>query len=142
MTNSDTPTLAQQGRIIAESGDLRRLRERINLKPAAMATLMGVSPLTYSSWERASESQRRRMWIATAEKIARFHNAATRQLDLLEREGIDLTSLIPYHLAATLLGIPQELLIKWYREDRATATDLGVLGLWMDRAELERLSAR
>jgi transcriptional regulator with XRE-family HTH domain len=133
---------AVRGRQIAESGDLRRLRERLGLTRTAMSVLLNVSAMTYSQWEKPPGEARRRMWTSTAEKIARFYDAATVQLNEMQDAGVDLARLIPFHLAATLLGIPQELLFQRYRDGVVTGVDLGILGLWMERDHLQSLGAR
>jgi hypothetical protein len=39
-------------------------------------------------------------------------------------------------MVATLCGIPQELLLRWYRDGTFEAVDLGILGLWVTKDEM------
>jgi hypothetical protein len=103
-----------------------------------MSVLLYTSPITYSSWERKPEA---RMWVSTAEKIARFYDAAMLQVKMAEEDGVKLENLLPFHIAATMLGVPQELLLRKYREGEVHATDLGILGLWVDKADMKKVSA-
>lgn len=131
-------TPAAYGKHIAQSGQLQALRAQLGLSRTAMAVLLYVSPITYVSWETKPNA---RMWHATAEKIGRFYDAAVLQLQMAEEDGLDLAGLIPFHIAATLLGVPQELFLRKYREGEVTATDLGVLGLWVNKADMKKVSA-
>lgn len=127
-----------RGRQIVLSGQLRELREKLGLSRTAMAVLLYASPITYAQWETRPEA---RMWAATAEKIAKFYDAATFQLQAAEEDGVDMSTMYPFHIAATLLGVSHELLLRKYREGEVHATDLGILGLWVDKADMKKVSA-
>jgi hypothetical protein len=101
-----------------------------------MAELLHTSVVTYTSWE---ERPGITLWPSTATKVGRFYRLATKQLELLHEDGIEVDKLIPLHHATTLLGIPQELLLRRYREGVFDAEDLGILGLWLYREDLERI---
>ena len=127
-----------RGRQVVRDGLLTALRKRLKLSKSAMAVMLYASPITYARWEADPEV---RIWADTASKIGRFYDAAMAQLDAADAEGINLEDKIPFHIAATLLGVPQELLLRKYREGEVHATDLGILGLWVDRADMKKVSA-
>lgn len=126
------------GRTVVREGLLLPLRMRLGLSSSAMAVLLYASPITYKAWELRPET---RVWGATAGKLGRFYRAAMAQMLAADEEGIKLEDKIPFHLAATLLGVPQELLLRHYREGRVPATDMGLLGLWVDKADMKKVSA-
>ena len=99
-----------------------------------MAELLHASPVTYISWEERPNSVR--LWPSTAERISRFYASAMRALEEMEKMGVGVDQIIPLHLAATYSGIPQELLMKWYREGHFDAVELGILGLWLYRNDM------
>jgi hypothetical protein len=80
-----------------------------------------------------------RLWPQTAERVGRFYRIASEELQLLEDDGITLSKLMPLYLAASTIGVPQELLLQWYREGKFDAVDLGILGLWVHRDDLAEL---
>lgn len=126
--------LAELGRAIVADGRLRRMRQRLGLSRSIMAEMLYVASYTYAQWEDRPDEVR--PWGAMAERVARFYNLAQEELRLLEEVGIDLTGMVPFHLAATKLGLPQDLLLKRYRENKFTATDAGILGLWVSKDDL------
>lgn len=126
--------LAELGRAIVADGRLRRLRQRLGLSRSILAEMLYVATYTYAQWEDRPHEVR--PWGLMAERVARFYTLAQEELRLLEDIGIDLTGMVPFHLAAAKLGLPQDLLLKRYREDRFTATDAGILGLWVSKADL------
>jgi transcriptional regulator with XRE-family HTH domain len=126
------------GRSLVGSGDLQQLRHRIGLTRLAMSEMLHMSPLTYTKLEQsagASDS----MWNSTAERLGRFEYLAELTLEELETEGIALDDLTPMHVVATQQGLPQELILKWYREGRLPAYDLGILGLWIGKDDIHYL---
>lgn len=125
------------GRTVVADGLLRELREDLGLTRAAMAELLHTSPITYATWENRPTTVR--LWPSTAERIGRFYSGAQTVISQLEGEGIHLKNLLPLHLAATQLGLPQELILKWFREGRFEAVDLGILGLWIERDDMHLL---
>lgn len=136
MTQKDTTS--RRGLALAASGQLRALRERLGLSPTAMAVLMYLSPVTYRNLEglEFATGPERRVWRNTAQRMTNFFDTAIAQLDLLDGEGIELNELLPIHVAATLLGLPQEALFSLYRSGEIGGLDLGVLGIWLRRDEL------
>jgi DNA-binding XRE family transcriptional regulator len=119
---------AKIGREVIANGTLRQMRDRLGLTRNAMSELLHTSPITYASWEARPDV---RIWAETAVRVGRFYRNALIELDLLMADGIDLTGLIPFHLAATRLGVPQELLLTRYRAGEFQAVDAGILGLWV-----------
>lgn len=124
------------GRAVVADGRLKELRERLGITRSAMSELLHTNPVRYADWERRPEINLR---PATAERIGRFFYAATEELALLQDTGFVVENLVPFHVVATLVGIPQELLLQWYRDGRVKALDAGILGLWVSRAVLDEL---
>lgn len=124
-----TSELARLGREIIADGRLQNLRETLGLSRAAMAELLHVSNFTYAQWERKGDAVN--PWVSTAERVARFHAMARMEMQLLREVGIDITGMLPFHIAATKLGLPQEMLLDHYRRGLIKATDAGILGLWV-----------
>lgn len=117
------------GRTVVADGRLRKLRESLNLTKAAMAELLHTTPQGYAKWEEFPGTN---LWPSTAVRVGRFFTLASAELEYVRTElGQDMTNLMPLYMASTGLGIPQELLLKYYREHRFEAVDLGILGLWV-----------
>lgn len=129
----DSKYYEKLGREVLADGSLYRLRQRLNLARNAMSELLHVSPITYTSWEQRDV----RVWKTTAVRIGLFYERAIQALKQLETEDIDIGGLIPFHLVATQLGIPQELLLARYRDGEIPAIDTGILGLWVNPGFLE-----
>lgn len=135
---SNTPDEMEQfGREVVATDKLRALREFLGLSRNAMADLLHTSLRTYTSWEQRSGDVTLRP--VTAARVGRFYTSAVRGLDLLAESGHNPKELMPFHVVATHLGIPQELLLRRYREGRVEAIDAGILGLWIRRDSLEDL---
>jgi transcriptional regulator with XRE-family HTH domain len=132
--------LAALGRQVTTDGSLIALRQRLGLTMSAMAELLNTSIAVYKGWEQ--EQPRARMWDSTAERVGRFYTYATRQLDLLNSQGVEIGELMPFFAAAASLGIPQEVLLKRYREGLFHAEDLGMVGLWIHKVDLPLLRER
>jgi transcriptional regulator with XRE-family HTH domain len=124
---------AELGQKVISQGLLKQLRERLGWSMNAMAEVLHASPQTYTSWERRPDI---RVWPASADRVGRFYQAAQIELDLLQAEGVDLKELIPFHWAASHLGVPQEVLLERHRAGELPAEDLGILGLWIRRENL------
>ena len=125
------------GREIVAEQMLKPLREKLGLTRSAMAELLHTSVFTYSTWENKPDTA---LWPSTASRIGRFHRAATDQLEGLAAEGIQVKELVPLHIASSQLGVPQELLFQWYREEKFEAVDLGILGLWLWRDTIKDIN--
>jgi transcriptional regulator with XRE-family HTH domain len=125
------------GREVVVQERLKPLRLKLGLTRSAMAELLHTSMFTYSSWELRPNTA---LWPSTAGRIGRFYTAATKQLILLEQEAIAIEELVPLHIASSMLGIPQELLLQWYRQEKFEAVDLGILGLWLWRDEVKDIN--
>lgn len=123
------------GRWAVATGKLQELREAIGLTRYAMAELLQVAWPTYSNWESRPVNLRRE----TAARVGRFFNIAVHELEILQQNGIDIKGMIPFHVVATVLGIPQEQLLYRYRNGEFEATDLGILGLWVFQSDLDEL---
>lgn len=127
---------AELGREIVLSGQLGQLRAVLGLSHSAMAELLNTSNSVYKTWET---NPPHRMWGSTAARIGRFYVNAQRQVTDLHDHDIPIDDLMPLFAAASALGVAQELLLKYYRENRFHAEDLGILGLWVYRDELQSI---
>lgn len=131
----DAEEAVRIGRWAVATGKLKELREAIGLTRYAMAELLQVAWPTYSNWESRPVNLRRE----TAARVGRFFNIAVHELEILQQNGIDIKGMIPFHVVATVLGIPQEQLLYRYRNGEFEATDLGILGLWVFQSDLDEL---
>lgn len=127
------------GREVVRTGRLQELRGRLGLTRNAMADFLHTSYPTYTSWENRATIN---LWPATASRVGRFYRVALEELRLMEEAGFPLGELIPFRAAATQLGLPQELFLRMYRDGEVEAVDAGILGLWLDASELDRLRSR
>lgn len=125
-------SMIEYGRAILASGELVKLRERLGLTRAAMAELLHTTPPSYRDWEEGVRGVRN----SSAERIGRFYTIAERMLDELDE---DLSELLPFHVAASNAGLPQEILLRLYREGQVPGVDLGILGLWIHIEDLDKL---
>ena len=126
--------LAVLGRSIVAQGLLQPLRVNLGLTRTAMANLIGTNPVTYATWEARHDCID--IWDATAVRVARFYRLTMRQVDLLTEEGVAIGELIPLTGLASRLGVSQAFLLKRYREEAFEAEDLGILGLWVHKADV------
>lgn len=124
------------GRSVVREGLLQQLRAQLGLTRNAMAELLHTSYPTYTSWENRKQVN---LWPSTAQRVGRFYRVAQAEVQLLEDAGVKLYNLVPFHMVATHLGIPQELLLRLYREGKVEAYDTGIMGLWVEKRELRRL---
>lgn len=120
-------------------GRLKQLRERLGITRSAMAEMLHTNAVTYKDWEARPQVNLR---PATAQRVGRFYYAASLELELLQESGFAPEDLVPFHVVATQLGIPQELLLQWYRDEKVMAVDAGILGLWVHRSDLATLRSR
>jgi hypothetical protein len=131
---SDPYALTAYGKRVVADGKLEKLRLHLGLSRNAMAELLHTSPVTYTSWE--IYPTKTRLWSATAQRIGAFYRAAQAELRLHGADPYRPLDLVPFHMVATLCGIPQELLLRWYRDGTFEAVDLGILGLWVTKDEM------
>jgi transcriptional regulator with XRE-family HTH domain len=132
------PELVRAGRKAILQNDLLRIRQRLGLSQNAMAEFLYVAPNTYKNWEE-SEAQPR---AQAAERIARFVSNAELQLEWLADNEVNIGDLLPLNLAASSMGVPHEILLRLYRNGGFEAADLGLLGLWVHRSELNNIMAK
>jgi len=123
------------GRAVARDGRLATLRGELGLSRQAMAELLHTSTIVYASWETRVVQLR----PATASRVGRFYRLATEELSLLVDDGVPISELMPMYLAASTIGVPQELFLGWYRDGHFDAVDLGILGLWIYREDLAHI---
>jgi hypothetical protein len=100
-----------------------------------MCELLHTSIFPYSTWESGAV----RLRTSTALRIGSFYEKADLELSLLDEEGVDMKGLVPFHLVATFLGVPQEVLLRRFREGGFEAMDLGIFGLWVEDEVLAAL---
>jgi transcriptional regulator with XRE-family HTH domain len=128
--------LARIGKEAVTEGRLFQLRTKLGLSRNAMADMLHTSFITYTSWEH---QPRVRLWPSTATRIGAFYKAAVAAIEEHEAHGGEpLDQLLPFHIVATYCGVPQEQLLQWFRDGQFEAVDLGILGLWVHRDEMER----
>lgn len=125
---------ADLGRKVIKDGLLTELRDRLGWSRNAMAEALLTSPITYSAWEGNPDT---RLWTSTAERVGAFYEAAMGIM-----ETADFSTLVPFYYLASDLGIPQEELMRRYRDGVYQAEDLGVLGLWITQDDYDRLCGR
>lgn len=117
------------------SHELQRLRAQLGLSLHAMAELLYTSQPTYRAWETGSGRPRNE----AAKRIRTFIESATKQLDVLQEHGVQVNDLMPLNLAASQLGVPHETLFHAYRGGGFSANDLGILGVWVRREDLDSI---
>ena len=128
----------ETGRQLVADGGLVRLRKELGFTRTAMSEMLCIAPLTYTRWESQPDTSSR-MWEESAARLGRFAIVANRTLSDLRETGIKLNDMLPLHMVAMELGMPQELILQWYRDKKIHATDLGILGLWIYKSELHLL---
>jgi len=121
------------GRQVVAEGKLEPLRKKLGLTRSAMAELLYTTGITYKTWEVNTKTL---LWPETAGRIGRFYRNATQTLELW---GEDVKGYVPLYSAATMMGMPLETLMGWYRDGHFEATDLGILGLWVKKTTLKSL---
>jgi hypothetical protein len=127
------------GRSLVGDKRLVTLRHRLGFTRSAMANVLHMSPSAYNKLEDI-EGAWERMWTSTAERLGRFEFLAEITLNELATDGLPtLEDLSPLHVIATQHGLPQELMLKWYREGKLPAWDLGILGLWVHKDDVHYL---
>lgn len=124
------------GRKVVAEGRLEELRHRLGLNRSSMAYFLQTTVAIYTSWERRPDIVLR---PTTAARVGRFYYLAQRQWDLMKEEGVEIGQLIPLHHALTQLGVPQELMLRMYRNGVFHAEDLGILGLWLYEEDLDQI---
>jgi DNA-binding XRE family transcriptional regulator len=126
------------GREVARDGRLKALRKRLGITRNAMAELLQTAWPTYAAWESRPVT----LQLSTAARVGRFYAFALTELDLLEDMGVQVEDLVPFHMVATMLGLPQEQLLYRYRNGEIEAVDAGLLGLWMTKKDLAKLKSK
>lgn len=131
-----TPQMHEMaGREAVMYGQLATLRQKLGLTRSGMAEILMMSPVTYNRCEDEPRSAGR-MWRSTAERLGRFTWLAEQTLDRLAADGVDMAQLTHLPTVATTYGLPQEVLLRWYRSGAIHAEDLGILGLWIHKQDL------
>lgn len=125
--------LAEFGQSVVDDGRLKNLRELLGWSLNAMAEALQTSPQVYSSWESRPEIK---LWKRTADRVGRFYVTAHLVLDDVLATNMRLGDYVPFHMAASQLGVPQEVLLQRHRAGELPAEDLGLLGLWVPRSAL------
>jgi transcriptional regulator with XRE-family HTH domain len=125
---------ADLGQEVIDDGRLEALRRLLRWSLNAMAEVLHTSPQTYSTWEKRRDQIK--LWPASANRVGQFYVQAFQVIGQLLTEDIDLSKLVPFHVAASQLGLPQEVLLEQHRSGELYAEDLGILGLWVRKEDL------
>lgn len=125
------------GREVIRNQRLLALREQLGLSRTSMADMMHVTRSIYKHWEEHPDVN---LKPESAVRIGRFFHHATNQVTALNADGIKLSELLPFHLVSTQLGVGQEVLLRRYREGAFAAEELGMLGLWVYREDLNYIA--
>lgn len=125
---------AELGQEVVDDGRLEALRKLLRWSLNAMAEALHTSPQTYSTWERRRDKIK--LWPASANRVGQFYTQAHIVLNQLIAENVFLGGMVPFHLAASQLGLPQEVLLERHRAGELPAEDLGILGLWVRKEDL------
>lgn len=131
------PDIEAYGRRAMANGELLAMRKKLGLTRNAMAEFLGTSQGTYKTWEEGTVT----MIASTYQRIGRFLLHAQRQLEFLAEYDCPIETLMPLHSVAGRLGVPHEVLMQRYRDGLFTADDLGILGLWVDKNDVEQIAA-
>lgn len=121
------------GRRVVKHGWLSLLRKHLGFSRMLMAEMLYTTIGVYSGWEQNRDINLR---PENARRVGRFYREATTQLQHLEDEGVDIATLVPWHLAAAHFSVGTEVLLARYRAGDVAAMDLGILGLWMNKSDL------
>ena len=125
---------SDEGQRIVREGLLPGLREHLGVSRNTMAELLHVSPYTYRRWETDSTVA---ITKKLAERLSLFYWTVIKELESLAVEDIDIAGMMPLHMVAVYLSLPQEVIMERYRSGAIQAEDLGVLGLWVKRADYD-----
>lgn len=137
MRTMSSPTeadLVQLGYDVIISGDLAALRSAVRLSRNAVANLIGVKGANLRMWE----DLRRGMNIDTALLIGEWYWAAKNCLE--QTPGIDFDVFIHDTRAAQYLCVPASLAGSVAQAKGMRVEDLGVLGVFIHREDLDKAS--
>lgn len=126
------------GREVVEDGRLKQLREQLGFSVNIMSEVLYMNAVSYRRWESGTGAALR---PSIAERLGRFYIQANKALELLAEQGLDLKDLVPFHLVAGAAGLPHEILLQHCRQGRVNGVDLGILGMWLRRSELDKFMA-
>lgn len=138
MTNPTRAELIRLGMSSTLSGDLRRLRDRVNLSRNAQAKLMEVTPDALRRWEDAEQG----MNSESALRVGEWYWAAQRVLEDLENNHVDLAELVPLSTASQHLAMSAEDVLEKCQTGALRCEDLGVLGTYVYRSYIPSLEPR
>lgn len=134
---SDVIEMALLGRQVVEDGRLRQLRDQLGFSVNVMSEVLYMNAVSYRRWESGGGAA---LKPSVAERLGRFYVQAIRTLDLLSEQDLQLRDLVPFHLVAGAAGLPHEILLQRCRRGHIDGVDLGILGTWLHRADLDKLS--
>lgn len=137
MTNPTRAELIRLGMSSTLSGDLRRLRERVQLSRNAQARLMEVTPDALKRWEGAEQG----MNSESALRVGEWVWGAQQVIADLERSGIELADLVPLSTASQHLAMSADDVLEKCRTGALRCEDLGVLGTYVHRHYIPSLDA-
>lgn len=129
------PQQVQLATKVVYSGDLQKLRKRLSMSRTTMAALMGVSPESLKRWESGIQG----MKVGTAIQIAQWWTKAEADEARFLDNGGDESSIVPIATFVSWLGVSQNTVIEWCKQGEVDYVDLGSLGYFVYRHELEHV---
>jgi hypothetical protein len=130
----------QTGRdLLHNYGAFKELRGLLGVTLNRMSVITGVNSKTMEGWEAAGQTSTVR--AGTAIKIGKIYQEVLRWVAELDQEGVRLTQLMPWHDVARSFGVaPDSYRLKQKCQEGAlTCRDLGSLGVYVPRVEVEAL---
>lgn len=137
MTHPTRAELIKLGISSTLNGDLRRLREKVQLSRNAQAHLMEVTPDALKRWEEAEQGMNQQ----SALRVGEWYWGAERAIQDAEAHGIDLADLVPLSTACQYLAMSADEVLRKCQAGALHCEDLGVLGTYLHRTDIPRLDA-
>lgn len=134
MTNDTESDLAKLGYRVVLGGDLAALRDKLRMSRNAQARLIGVDGESLRKWEMLD----RAMNIETAVRIGEWFWAAEKAIEHMSTSEpkVKFDKLIPISRAAQYMGVGQADLQEMVDQNAVQAEQLGVLGTFIYRTEM------
>lgn len=141
---TDLADLERLGRVtVATEGRIAYVRDLLHLSRNRFGAFCGTSSKTVAAWE-ADPAASLRMTPRTARRVGEFYAWVESVLADLDDTDIDPRDLVPLSVVASRLGLgPQShMLREKCRTGVIACKDLGMLGIYIPRAEADDLYRR